>query len=136
MLLGSRCQAVGVAAVRVFNLAALLAKFRPKKVVEKGEQPRHHVRSPLKLVDIGYGAHERTLHKVVRTVDVAGEGHRERAQAWDGSEHDVALGRLKRRPFDPLSTHIDRFLTPADAFVCGRLVLLPAWHRERDSHLL
>lgn len=66
MLLGRRFQAVEVAAVGVFDLAASRAKFRPKKVTEDGAEPRLHVRSPLERIYAGYGAHERPLHEVIR----------------------------------------------------------------------
>ena len=45
VLLGSRLQAVEVAAIRVFDFAASLAIFRPELVAQDGEEPCGQVRS-------------------------------------------------------------------------------------------
>jgi hypothetical protein len=62
-----------------------------------GKIARRTCSSPgLERVDAAYGAQERFLHEVVRTVDFATEWDRERAQARNGSQHGVTHGWLKR----------------------------------------
>ena len=86
VLLGSRCQAVEVAAVRVFDFAASFAIFRLKLVAQDGEEPRQHVRPRLERIDAGCSAQERLLHEAIRAVDIAAKRYRECAQGRNGSE--------------------------------------------------
>src|SRR6202034_725160 len=120
----SQCEAREVAAVRVFDFAASFAVFRRKQVAEDGEEPRQHVRPRLEQMDVVYGAQERPLHEVIGTVDIAAERYCERAQARDGSEHDVTFGRLKDRFFDLLASSVDRVLRTVGAFEGERFLLI------------
>jgi hypothetical protein len=78
-----------------------LRSFEALRELSLYTQPNSKPLRPLLLaanerVDAAYGAQERFLHEVVRTVDFATECDRERAQARNGSQHGVTHGWLKR----------------------------------------
>ena len=80
-----------VDAVDVLDLAAALAILGIVLVAQDGEEPAHHVRARLELVDIGAGAQQRLLRELVGPIAVPAQRDGEAAKLRHRFEHGGAV---------------------------------------------
>src|SRR5829696_4554718 len=89
-------QGFRVIALGVLYLAPPLPVVRAKQVAQDGEQPSRQVRAGLERVDVGNGAQQRFLNQIVRTVAIARQRDRKRAQAGYRRQNVVAKSVCER----------------------------------------
>jgi len=89
-LLFARRETLGITAIRVLHLTPALAIFGPEMIAQDREEPRGHVGSGLKRVQMRPGTHQRLLDQIVGPVDVAAQRNGKRPQTRHCGEHRSA----------------------------------------------